>query len=294
MKPKNPESATHNGKTAKPSTTAAPVAKAKTKLAPPHPAPGRRRPKAASSQPFPVSPVRQSQSGPARRRSRRYAGGQSQSCLDRRRCRCVSDGQSQTTAPAAVAVPWPKPKPLRPAPLTLPRSKAKAAWPAAPAATKAKRATRSGSFEDSADSSGRQSLATPAPQQYGAALQPSARPSPPLSQPSNCPKACGRLVCFLTRGDPYWLYALGHDSASSFRCPTPELARHLVLQVVGRAERRTSVPGSRSHPESRNWLVPYPNAGAKSWTLGSYDTARRWVSLSALRHSVHAAGQLVG
>jgi hypothetical protein len=86
----------------------------------------------------------------------------------------------------------------------------------------------------------------------------------------------------LTARDPHWLYA--HWDMTRIQMKqynTLSADGHLVLRIFRGAAEGEPVSEIHVHPESRNWFIPVPDAGAKYLSaLGYYDPARRWVTLA--------------
>lgn len=111
-------------------------------------------------------------------------------------------------------------------------------------------------------------------------------PIPPV-QPAptpaaELPEAYGTKQLFLTARDPHWLFAywdLTHDQLKKYN--SLSIDRHLVLRVY-----RDSLDGEPQaqihvHPESRDWFIPVPAAGAKYLAdLGYLDAKHKWVSVA--------------
>ena len=96
------------------------------------------------------------------------------------------------------------------------------------------------------------------------------------------PDSYGTQQLFLTARDPHWLYAHWDLSRAQLKqYNSLSIDGHLVLRVFRGAMDGEALPEIHLHPESRNWFVPVPAAGAKYLgALGYYDSARRWVMLS--------------
>jgi hypothetical protein len=128
--------------------------------------------------------------------------------------------------------------------------------------------------------------ASPAPtvggpgQRYSLGPTPSAQHVPPAE--SELPEAYGTQQLFLTARDPHWLYAhwdLTRDQLKKYNRLSAD--GHLVLRIYSGALDAKPQAEIHVHPESRNWFVPVPDAGAKYLSaLGYYDSARRWVALA--------------
>jgi hypothetical protein len=109
---------------------------------------------------------------------------------------------------------------------------------------------------------------------------PPGRHVPPAE--SGLPEAYGTRQLFLTARDPHWLYAhwdLTHAQLKKYNSLSAD--GHLVLRIHRGALEAGPLAEIHVHPESRNWFVPVPDAGAKYLSaLGYYDAARRWVALA--------------
>jgi uncharacterized protein len=99
---------------------------------------------------------------------------------------------------------------------------------------------------------------------------------------SELPEAYGTQQLFLTARDPRWLYAHWDlDRAQLKKYNSLSADGHLVLRIYRGAVASEPLAEIHVHPESRNWFVPVPDAGAKYLSaLGYYDSARRWVALA--------------
>jgi hypothetical protein len=99
---------------------------------------------------------------------------------------------------------------------------------------------------------------------------------------SELPEAYGTQQLFLTARDPHWLYAHWDlNRAQLKKYNSLSMDGHLVLRIYRGALDAEPMSEIHVHPESRNWFVPVPDAGAKYLSaLGYYDSARRWVALA--------------
>ena len=114
------------------------------------------------------------------------------------------------------------------------------------------------------------------------ALGPTApKPAAPPA-PSELPEAYGTQQLFLTARDPHWLYAHWDFNRAQLKQYNALSADgHLVLRVYRGALGTEPLSEIHVHPESRNWFVPVPDAGAKYVSsIGYYDSRRRWVTLA--------------
>lgn len=129
--------------------------------------------------------------------------------------------------------------------------------------------------------------ATPAPVVSGPGQRYALGPTPPAAHlppaESELPEAYGTKQLFLTARDPHWLYAhwdLTREQLKKYNGLS--IDGHLVLRIFRGAIESEALSEIHVHPESRNWFVPVPQAGAKYLSvLGYYDAGRRWVSLAS-------------
>jgi hypothetical protein len=111
-------------------------------------------------------------------------------------------------------------------------------------------------------------------------------PTPPAphvaAAESELPESYGTQQLFLTARDPHWLYAhwdLTREQLKKYNGLS--LDGHLVLRIFRGAAEAEPLSEIHVHPESRNWFVPVPVAGAKYISvLGYYESGRRWVTLA--------------
>ena len=128
--------------------------------------------------------------------------------------------------------------------------------------------------------------ATPAPAVSGPGQRYSLGPTPPGQHvpPSagELPESYGTQQLFLTARDPHWVYAhwdLSREQLKKYNALS--IDGHLVLRVFRGSMESDPLSEIHVHPESRNWFVPVPHAGAKYVaSLGYNDTNRRWVTLA--------------
>jgi hypothetical protein len=189
-----------------------------------------------------------------------------------------------SAASAAKSSATPAAKSVAVTPAAAPESKTKKAAPVPAAAAKEKRPTSASRMKIppillEGDSS-------PAPAARGPGQRYALGPTPPhQSAPApaaEVPEAYGTQQLFLTARDPHWLFAYWdmtreqlkkHNSLSD--------DRHLVLRVYCDGFHGEPLSQIHVHPESRDWFVPVPNAGAKYVAdLGYHDARRKWVSVS--------------
>jgi uncharacterized protein len=128
--------------------------------------------------------------------------------------------------------------------------------------------------------------ASPAPAAGGPGQRYALGPTPPGQHfpegGSELPESYGTQQLFLTARDPRWLYAHWDLSRAQLKQYNGlSIDGHLVLRVYRGALDGEPLSEIHVHPESRNWFVPVPVAGAKYLgALGYYDSARRWVTLA--------------
>jgi len=128
--------------------------------------------------------------------------------------------------------------------------------------------------------------AGPAPAAGGPGQRYSLGPTPPGQHVppggAELPEAYGTQQLFLTARDPHWLYAHWDLTWIQLRqYNSMSVDGHLVLRVYCGALDGEPLAEIHVHPESRNWFVPVPDAGAKYLSaLGYYDLSRRWVTLA--------------
>ncbi len=108
-------------------------------------------------------------------------------------------------------------------------------------------------------------------------------PAQPAAAPSaQLPEAYGTKQLFLTARDPHWLFAywdLTHEQLKHYNALSVD--RHLVLLVYRDALAGEPLSHIHVHPESRDWFIPVPAAGAKYLAdLGYFDAKRKWVSIA--------------
>src|ERR1022692_2086172 len=118
-------------------------------------------------------------------------------------------------------------------------------------------------------------------QRYSLGPTPPGQHVPPAE--SELPEAYGTRQLFLTARDPRWLYAhwdLTREQLKKYNGLSAD--GHLVLRIYRGTLNAEPLAEIHVHPESRNWFVPVPQAGAKYLSaLGYYDSARRWVALAS-------------
>jgi hypothetical protein len=117
-------------------------------------------------------------------------------------------------------------------------------------------------------------------QRYSLGSTPPGQHVPPAE--SELPEAYGTRQLFLTARDPHWLYAHWDLTRAQLKKYNRLSADgHLVLRIYRGALEAGPLAEIHVHPESRNWFVPVPDAGAKYLSaLGYYDSARHWVALA--------------
>jgi uncharacterized protein len=190
-----------------------------------------------------------------------------------------------TAAPAAAPVAKAKAPATTAAPVAAPVAKAKApASTVAPAAPKAKQATSSPGLKIPPILLEGDAPAAPAPggpgQRY--ALGPKAQSQSATQANVELPEAYGTQQLFLTARDPHWLYAHWDMTREQLKKHNSlSVDGHLVLRVHRGALTGEPLSQIHLHPESRNWFVPVPEAGAKYLAdLGYYNSTHQWVSLA--------------
>lgn len=109
-------------------------------------------------------------------------------------------------------------------------------------------------------------------------------PTAPVEQftAPDLPEAYGTKQLFLTARDPHWIFAawdLTNDQLRHYNALS--IDHHLILRVYEDDFTQPPLSQIHVHPESRNWFVPVPHAGAKYVSeLGYYEGKGRWVSIS--------------
>jgi len=109
------------------------------------------------------------------------------------------------------------------------------------------------------------------------------RPPTEAEQVGELPEAYGTKRLLLTARDPHWVYAHWDLTREQLRHYNGLSADgHLVLRVHKDAVEGKPCSESHVHPESRNWFVNVPDAGARYLAeLGYYAEGKReWVSVS--------------
>jgi hypothetical protein len=128
--------------------------------------------------------------------------------------------------------------------------------------------------------------APPAPAASGPgqryAVGPEAPPQAAASASAELPESYGTEQLFLTARDPHWLFAYWDFSRALLnKYNALSLDGHLVLRVYRGVLAGEPLAQVHLHPESRNWFVPVPVAGAEYLAeLGYYDPKRQWVALA--------------
>jgi hypothetical protein len=96
------------------------------------------------------------------------------------------------------------------------------------------------------------------------------------------PEAYGTKRLLLAARDPRWLYAhwdLTRDQLKEYNALSAD--RHLIIRVYKDKIRGDALAEIHVHPESRNWFINVPEAGAKYQAqLGYYGGKKEWVAIS--------------
>ncbi|HEV7928238.1 MAG TPA: DUF4912 domain-containing protein [Verrucomicrobiae bacterium] len=114
------------------------------------------------------------------------------------------------------------------------------------------------------------------------ALGPTSATAPGVSSGAELPESYGTRQLFLAARDPHWLYAHWDFSREQLkRYNALSADGHLLLRVYRGAAEGEPQSQVHLHPESRNWFIPVPAAGAKYLAeLGYRDAEHKWVSLT--------------
>jgi uncharacterized protein len=104
-----------------------------------------------------------------------------------------------------------------------------------------------------------------------------------LESAAELPESYGTRRLLLAARDPHWLYAHWDFTADQLKqVNAASRDGHLVLRVFRNQVGDTPAVEQHVHPESRNWFVHVPVAGARYVAqLGYYDDAGTWNPLSA-------------
>lgn len=96
------------------------------------------------------------------------------------------------------------------------------------------------------------------------------------------PDSYGTEQLFLTARDPHWLFAAWDLTQEQLRHYNAlSVDHHLVLRVYARDFSGELALQVHVHPESRNWFIPVPHAGARyAAELGYYLASKAWVEIS--------------
>jgi hypothetical protein len=111
-------------------------------------------------------------------------------------------------------------------------------------------------------------------------------PTPPTEHferaVESLPEAYGTKRLFITARDPHWVYAswdFTHEQLKELNVQSAE--GHLQLRVFKDEISGEPLSQIHVHPESRNWFIPVPDAGAKYLAeLGYVDPRGKWTSIS--------------
>jgi hypothetical protein len=165
-----------------------------------------------------------------------------------------------------------------------PKSKTKKETPVAAAPAEIKRTTRATKLKIPPILL--EGDASPAPAASGPGQRYALGPTPPAqSMPAaaaELPEAYGTQQLFLTARDPHWLFAywdLTREQLKKYNSASAD--HHLILRVYRDAFAGEPLAQIHVHPESRDWFVPVPSAGARYVAdLGYHDAKQKWVSVS--------------
>jgi len=107
-------------------------------------------------------------------------------------------------------------------------------------------------------------------------------PSGSLSESRELPASYGTRRLLLVARDPHWVYAHWDFTDAQIRDANRLSASGaLILRVRAGSASGEAVVEQGVHPESRNWFVHVPQAGARYVAeLGYYDAKRTWSSLA--------------
>lgn len=96
------------------------------------------------------------------------------------------------------------------------------------------------------------------------------------------PESYGTAKLWLTARDPHWLYAYWDLSSEQLRRYNTESDDgHLIVRVFEKEFLGEALITQHVHPESRNWFVHVPRAGAKYVAqLGYFDRQERWQTVA--------------
>ena len=102
-----------------------------------------------------------------------------------------------------------------------------------------------------------------------------------LTESRELPTSYGTRRLLLVARDPHWVYAHWDFTDSQIREANRQSASGaLVLRVRAGSPRGEVVVEQAVHPESRNWFIHVPQAGARYVAeIGYYDAARAWTNL---------------
>jgi len=119
-------------------------------------------------------------------------------------------------------------------------------------------------------------------QRFALGPAPATAPATAVPARTELPESYGTRQLFLAARDPHWLYAFwDFDREQLKKYNALSADGHLVLRVYRGAIAGEPLAQIHVHPESRNWFVPAPEAGARYVAeLGYLNASRHWVSLA--------------
>ena len=192
----------------------------------------------------------------------------------------------QAPTPAAPAKPSPpkapaaaKPESTAPAPKTAPAPAVRVPTGAKPVSKSAAPAVPPPSILLEGDATPTASASGPGARYI---LAPSPAPSGGTSAPRELPESYGTGKLLLVARDPHWVYAHWDLTDGQLREANRRSASGtLVLRIRAGSPDAEVIVEQAVHPESRNWFIHVPQAGARYLgELGYYDAARTWTRVS--------------